>query len=215
MSLTLYYHPLSSYCHKVLIALYENDTPFQKHLVDLGNEAERAKFAAIWPIGKFPVLHDAGNRQVLPESSIIIEYLAQRYPGKTAFFPAEAERALQVRLQDRFYDTYIHTPMQKVIADRLRPPAQKDPLGVEQATAQMHTALTIAERELAGKTWVLGSEFTLADCAAGPALFYADKVLAFAGLYPITMAYLRRLMARPSYARVLQEAEPYFAMIPQ
>src|SRR4051812_10851913 len=120
MSLTLYYHPLSSFCHKALIALYENDTPFEPHLVDLMNETSRADFKAIWPIGKFPVLRDSARDQIVPESSIIIEYLAQHYPGKTELVPATADLARQTRMGDRFYDFYVNDPMGRIVADRLR-----------------------------------------------------------------------------------------------
>lgn len=127
MSLTLHFHPLSSFCWKVLIALYENDTPFAPHMVDLGNEAERAALLKLWPIGKFPVLHDDAMDRTIPESSIIIEYLDNHYPGRTRFIPADQKLALQTRLRDRFYDLYVHLPMQKIVGDRLRPQGSKDP----------------------------------------------------------------------------------------
>ena len=104
MSLTLYFHPLSSFCHKVLIALYENDTPFTPNIVDLMDEAQRAALVKLRPTGKFPVLRDEARDRTIPESSIIIEYLAQHYPGRTALIPADADLALQTRLQDRFFD---------------------------------------------------------------------------------------------------------------
>src|SRR5215203_344980 len=127
MSLTLYFHPLSSFCQKVLIALYENDTPFEPHLVNLMDEASSAEFKKIWPIGKFPVLRDDANARTIPESSIIIEYLAQHYAGKTRLIPADAEHALQCRARDRFYDLHVHMQMQKVVGDRLRPADKKRP----------------------------------------------------------------------------------------
>ena len=133
MSLTLYYHPLASFCWKVLIALYENDTPFKPHLVDLGDPASSAAFKAIWPIGKFPVLRDDARDRTIPETSIIIEYLAQYYPGGTELVPADADVARQTRLWDRFYDLYVSEPMQKVVGDRIRPVGTKDPFGVEAA----------------------------------------------------------------------------------
>src|SRR4051812_17882811 len=120
MSLTLYYHPLASYCWKVLIALYENRTPFQPHLVDLSNESARAEFVKLWPIGKFPVLRDAARARTIPESSLIIEYLAQHYPGETQLIPKNAELAFATRAQDRFFDLYVHEPMQRIVGDRLR-----------------------------------------------------------------------------------------------
>src|SRR5580700_8525249 len=132
MSLTLHFHPLASYCHKVLIALYENDTPFKPHMVDLSNGSERAALLKLWPIGKFPVLSDDALKQTVPESTIIIEYLDRHYPGKSQFIPADAERAQAVRLSDRFYDLYVHEPMQKIVGDRLRPADKKDPHGAEE-----------------------------------------------------------------------------------
>src|SRR5471030_904460 len=130
MSLKFYYHPLSSFCWKTLIALYENDTPFTPVMVDLGNAEERAALLKLWPIGKFPVLRDEAKDRVIPESSIIIEYLDRHYPGRVSFIPDDADLALKTRLRDRFYDLYVHLPMQKVIGDRMRPPEQKDPAGV-------------------------------------------------------------------------------------
>src|SRR5438445_3246580 len=170
MSLKLYFHPLSSFCHKVLIALYENDTPFEPHIVDLSNETSRAEFLKIWPIGKFPVLRDDAKDLTIPESSIIIEYLEVHYPGRTQLVPAEAERASEVRLRDRFYDWYVHLPMQKVVGDRLRPAGSKDPHGVEDAKRQLRTALGMIEADMATKTWAMGERFSMADCAAAPPL---------------------------------------------
>ncbi|MEI8150879.1 MAG: glutathione S-transferase family protein, partial [Hyphomicrobiales bacterium] len=129
MSLTLHFHPLSSFCHKVLIALYENDTPFERRIVNLMNPAEAAAFKKLWPMGQFPVLVDGGT--AVPESSVIIEHLDQHYPCKTKFIPADPKVALQVRLKDRFYDWHLHLHMQKVVGDRLRPEGRKDPHGVE------------------------------------------------------------------------------------
>ena len=136
MSLTLHFHPLSSFCHKVLIALYENDTPFTPQVVNLMDEGERAAFREVWPIGKFPVLRDDARGETVPESSVVIEYLDRRYPGRTRFIPSDGEDARKVRLGDRFFDLYIHLPMQKIVGDRLRPADGKDPHGVEEALAQ-------------------------------------------------------------------------------
>ncbi|MGB9369777.1 MAG: glutathione S-transferase family protein [Xanthobacteraceae bacterium] len=213
--LTLHFHPLSSFCHKVLIALYENGTPFIPKLVNLQDEGERAAFRALWPVGKFPVLQDDARGATVPESSVIIEYLDQNYPGQTQFIPADAEQALTVRSRDRFFDLHIHLHIQKIVGDRLRPPGAKDPHGVADARTRMAAALDIAEKRMASTTWAAGESFTLADCAAAPALFYADKVAPFAGIYPNLIAYLDRLKQRPSYARTLQEAEPYFKFFPK
>jgi len=214
MTLRLHYHPLSSFCWKVLIALYENDTPFEPVLVDLAKEQDRAAFYKLWPVGKFPVIEDTARNWMVPESSIIIEYLDEHYPGRGRLVPADPDAARQVRMRDRFFDLHIHIHMQKIVGDRIRPAGSKDPFGVEQARAQMRTALGLVESDI-DEHWVMGEAFTLADCAAAPALFYADKVSPLAGDFPRTAAYLRRLSERPSFARVLKEAEPYFAMFPK
>jgi glutathione S-transferase len=215
MSLKLYYHPLSSFCWKVLIALYENDTPFTPVMVDLGNEAERAGLLKLWPIGKFPVLRDEAKDRVIPESSIIIEYLDNHYPGRTRFIPADADLARPTRLRDRFYDLYVHLPMQKMVGDRLRPPGNNDPYGVEEARARIESCYGMIDKEVAARTWAMGDAFTLADCASAPALFYANMVVPFGDNHKNLAAYFERLKARPSFARVLGEAEPYFAMFPK
>jgi glutathione S-transferase len=214
MSLKLYYHPLASFCWKALIALYENDTPFEPHIVDLMDLASAAAFKQMWPIGKFPVLRDEARDRIIPESSIIIEYLGQHHPGRTQLVPADADLARQVRLRDRFYDLYVHQPMQKVITDKLRPAGKNDPYGVEQARAMLETSLGMIERDMAAKTWAMGEPFTMADCAAAPALFYADKVMPFAETHKNAAAYLGRLKQRPPFARVLEEAQPYFKNFP-
>jgi glutathione S-transferase len=214
MSLTLYFHPLSSFCHKVLIALYENDTPFTPKLVNLQDEGERTAFRKMWPIGKFPLLRDEARDWTVNESSIIIEYLDQHFPGRTRFISDDPELARQMRFRDRFFDLYIHLPVQKIVGDRLRPADKKDPHGVEEARTQIQTALGMVDQAMAGKIWANGEAFTMADCSASPALFYADKVMPFAGTHAHAHSYLKRLMERPSYARALREAEPYFKFFP-
>jgi glutathione S-transferase len=215
MSLTLYFHPLSSFCQKVLIALYENDTPFTPRIVNLMDEADAAAFRKIWPIGKFPVLRDDAKQRTVPESSIIIEYLAQHYPGKKQLVPGEADAASQMRLRDRFYDLYVNVPMQKIVTDRLRPARQADAFGVEQAKTLLQAAFGVIESEIAGKTWAMGDVFTMADCAAAPALFYANLALPFGETHKNVAAYLGRLMERPSYARAVKEAQPYMSLLPK
>jgi len=215
MSLTLHFHPLASYCHKVLIALYENDVPFTPNRVDLSSESERAALLKLWPIGKFPVLRDDARSQTVPESTVIIEYLDRHYPGRTRFIPADLDAPWQTRLRDRFYDLYVHEPMQKIVGDRLRPEGSKDPHGVEEAKTRLRTAYGLIDQQMAMQTWAMGEAFGLADCAAAPALFYANEVMPFGEGCGNLAAYFARLKARPSYARVLQEAEPYFAMFPR
>ena len=214
MSLLLYMHPLSSFCHKVLIALYENDTPFEPRVVRLDDEASREDFRKVWPILRFPVLRDEARDRTVPESSIIIEYLAQHYPGHTALLPTDPQAALAVRERDRFFDLYLHVPTQKVITDRLRPEGGHDMIGVEQARAQLRTAYALLEQDMRGRTWATGDAFTMADCAAAPPLFYADWAEPLDG-FPQLAAYRQRLMARPSFARALREAEPYLQYVPK
>jgi glutathione S-transferase len=215
MSLRLYMHPLASFCQKVLIALYENGAPFTPHLVDLGDEAAAAAFKALWPIGKMPVLRDEARDRTIAESSIIIEYLDQHYPGATRLIPADPELALQARFGDRFYDLHVHEPMQKIVTDRLRPAGANDPHGVQQARALMHTAYGMIEEAMESRTWAAGDAFTMADCAAAPALFYANKVAPFGETHRRVAAYFGRLMERPSFARAVREAEPYLKYFPQ
>lgn len=212
MTTELFFHPLSSFCWKALIALYENATPFEPRLVDFGNAESRDAFFAIWPLGKFPVLRDRGH--VIPESTIIIEYLAQHHPGPVALVPADSDRAREARLRDRFYDGYVHRPMQQIVGDSLRPDGAHDPYGVAQARAQLRTSYKLVEADMAERTWALGDDFTLADCAAAPALYYADLVEPLGDAHPHTAAYLARLVARPSIARVIAEASPYFVYSP-
>jgi len=214
MSLTLHFHPLASFCWKALIALYENDIPFTPNQIDLGNPAERAALQGLWGIGKFPVLGDDIRGETVPESSIIIEYLDRHYQGRTRFIADEPGLALQTRLRDRFYDLYVHLPMQKVMADRRRPDGSKDPHGVEEARAQLRTSYAIIEQQMAAGTWAMGEDFSLADCAAAPSLFFGNMVVPFDGCKNLS-AYFERLKARPSFARVLKEAEPWFHMVPK
>lgn len=206
-------HPLSSYCHKALIAFYENNIPFEATVID---GATFGGFKALWPLGKFPVLFDESRNQLVPESSIIIEYLALHYPGTVKLVPQDPDMALEARLRDRFFDDYLHTPMQRFAADRLRPVDQRDPFGLAEAKALYRQALDMLESHMAGKRWALGDQFTMADCAAAPALFYGERFYGpFRQTHPNSMAYLDRLLARPSYARALEEAKPYMHMLPK
>lgn len=214
MALTLHFHPLSSFCQKVLVALYENDTPFKPQLVDLRDANSRAAFLKIWPIGKFPVLHDTQGDRTIPESTIIIEYLAQYYPGKTKLVPTDADHARQTRLSDRFYDLHVHLLMQKIVGDRLRPADKRDPHGVVDARARLTTAYDVIDRDMVKKPWAMGDDFTMADCAAAPALYYANLVQPFADTHANVSRYFDRLMARPSFARAVKEADPYRKMFP-
>lgn len=214
MSLTLHFHPLSSFCQKALIGLYELDVPFERRVVDLSNDAQRTAFYELWPIGKFPVVRDEARGVTVPETSILLEYVVQHYAPQAGLIPADPERARECRLRDRFYDLYVNTPMGKIVTDKLRPKGQRDPYGVDQARAQLATAYDIADEWMRGARWAAGDTFTLADCAAAPALYYANRVLPFEGRHRQLAAYFDRLTQRPSYARVRAEAEPYLAMFP-
>lgn len=212
--LTLHYHPFSSYCQKVLVALYEREVPFEGVIVDLSDAEHKAAFERLWPIGKFPVLRDEGRGVTVPESSLIVEYLDRAHPGPPPLVPADPDSALRVRLWDRFLDHYVETPLQKAVGDTFRPEGAGDPHGVEEAKALLRRAWDLLESELAdGRSWAAGATFTLADCGAGPALFYANIVEPFGGRAHVG-AYYARLLERPSFARAVDEARPYRAFFP-
>jgi glutathione S-transferase len=215
MTLRLYFHPLSSFSQKVLIALYENDTAFQPEILGAGDAAAIEALKKIWPIGKFPVLRDEARDWTVPETSIIIEYLAQHYPGHTELMPKDSEHARQTRLRDRFFDLHVNVPMQKIFTDRLRPVGKNDSYGVEQAKDALVVAYGIVDNAMATKTWAMGDNFTMADCAAAPALNYANMALPLGQKFPHAAAYLGRLRERPSFERALNEAEAYLSLLPK
>jgi glutathione S-transferase len=208
----LYAHPFSSYCQKVLIALYENHTPFELQLLGPGADRLAAEHAALWPFQRMPVLLDAGRTVV--ESTIIIEYLGLEHPGPVRLVPEEPRAALEVRMMDRFFDNYVMTPMQKFVFDRLRAEENRDPQGLAEAGATLDTAYRWLNDALAGREWAAGGDFSLADCAAAPALFYADWVHPIDEACSFVHGYRRRLLARPSFARAVDEARPYRSFFP-
>jgi glutathione S-transferase len=210
MSLTLYAHPLSSYCWKVLVALYENGTPFQYRMLD--NPTALADLEALWPLKKFPVLED-GNVAMM-ETSVIIEYLMHKYPGPTRFIPDEIDAALMVRFMDRFFDNYIMTPMSKLVADAMRADGEHDAKGVAEAKTMLDNAYGWLDKQVAQRTWAAGRHFTMGDCAAAPALFYADWAHPIGDRFPGVRAYRDRLLAHPSVARTVDEARPYRKFFP-
>lgn len=214
MSLTLYYHPLASFCWKVQIALLENDTPFVGEIVNLGEAESRARFVDIWPVGKMPVLRDDARDRTVPETTIIVEYLDRYYPGAQKLLPADEELRLDARLWDRFFDLYVQQPMQRIVAQQLRPEGERDPRAVPESTATLQMAYAMLERQLATRTWAIGDVFSMADCAAFPALFYASTLVPYAEAHPSTAEYFERLLQRPSVQRVLDEARPYFKYYP-
>lgn len=213
MALTLHYHPLSSYCHKALVAIDELGIEVEKKLLNLGDPAERAAHLALWPTGKMPLLVDAGR--VVPETSIIIEHL-QRHHAREGrrLIPDDADAALDVRLWDRLFDLYVMTPMQAHTSDLLRPEADRDPINVAEAKARLLMAYEMVDRQLAGRTWITGESFTLADCAAAPSLFYAVTYVPLPAERRQLAAYFERLMARPSVARTVEQARPFFKWYP-
>jgi glutathione S-transferase len=214
MTLALYLHPLASFCHKVLIALYENGTPFEARSVDLMNESARAQFMEMWPVGKMPVLRDESRDRTVPESTIIIEYLDRYYPGPRPLLPRDEEIQLEARLWDRFYDQYVSAPVQKIVTDRIRPAGANDHYGVAEAEKALRVAYGVIEQRMANRSWTAGDSFGVADCAAAPALFFAGIVVPFAEDQTNLAAYFDRLADRPSFKRVIDEARPYFSLFP-
>ena len=211
MSLALYAHPFSSYCQKVLVALYGNRTAFDyRSLEDAGH---RQSLTRLWPLGRFPVLLDAGR--TVPEATAIIEYLHVRHPGPVPLLPADPMQAVQVRLLDRFFDNYVSTPQQKLVLDALRGEGQRDPQGVADARRLLDTAYAWLEQHLAdGRRWAAGEDFSLADCGAAPFLFYADWSHVIADACVHVRAYRARLLQRPSFARAVEEARPFRHFFP-
>jgi glutathione S-transferase len=212
MALTLYAHPFSSYCHKVLVSLYENATPFAFRMVAPDDATAGVELAALWPFRRFPVLLDDGL--TVPESSIIIEHLGLHHPGPVRLVPQGARAALEVRLMDRVLDNDVMTPMTKIVLDSIRAPEQRDPYGVERARAVLETAYGWLDRRLEGRQWAAGDAFSFADCAAAPALFYADWTHPIGEAFANVRALRRRLLDRPSFARAVDEARPYRPLFP-
>jgi glutathione S-transferase len=210
MSITLYYHPLASFCWKVLVALYENDVPFERRIINLGDAADRAALEHRWPLAKFPVIRDHERNRDIAETSIIIEYVQRFWGGRTALIPSDWDEALEVRLWDRIFDNYIQGPMQQIVADRMR----NTNLDLTRERATLSTAYRMLERQLATGQWVSGHGFSMADCAAAPALFYASTLEAIPVELTRLHEYIDSLFARASFQRVLEEAKPYFEFYP-
>lgn len=206
----LYAHPFSSYCQKALVALYENATAFDYR--NLEDPEAIAELATLWPLRRFPVLVD--NERTVIEATCIIEYLDLHHPGPVKLIPADRDAALEVRMLDRFFDNYVSTPQQKVVADRLRPEADRDAYGVGEARAMLETAYAWLDARMATREWAAGPDFTLADCAAAPFLFYADWTHAIDARFAHVRAYRARLLARPSFKRAVDEARPFRAYFP-
>ena len=212
MSLQVFAHPFASYCQKALIALYENGTRFDYRLLDKSDPASFEEFARLWPIRKFPLLVDDGRP--IAEATIIIEHLGIHHPGPVRLIPENAAAALEPRFLDRFFDNYVQTPLAKIVTDSLRAPEERDAKGVAEARQQLDTAYRWLEQRMAGRAWAAGESFTLADCAAAPALFYADWAHPIEEEFSVLRAYRSRLNKRPSYARCIEEARPYRHLFP-
>lgn len=213
MALSLHFHPLSSFCHKALIALNELDIEVERQFLNLGDPVQREAFLALWPTGKMPLLVD-GDR-VVPETSVIIEYLAKRYgrPDQQ-LVPTDEDAALEVRLMDRLLDLYVMLPMQAIVGDRLRAEADRDPIAVDKARDTLTMAYGMLDERLADREWAAGGHFSRADCAAAPSLFYAATLVPFGASQQRLAAYYARLMQRPSVVRTLDEARPFFKFYP-
>ena len=212
MPLALYGHPFSSYTQKALIALYENGTPFEFRCIGPDTPEHSAEWLKRWPVGKFPMLLD-GDR-TLVETSIIIEYLQLAYPGPVQLLPTDPMAALDVRFLDRFFDLYVMDAMQFAVDSALQRFPIKSEEGLRIAAERLDRAYGWLEGTLAGRTWAAGDDFTLADCAAAPSLFYADWTHRISEAYPVLRAYRERLLARPSFARAVDEARPFRSFFP-
>lgn len=212
MSLILYGHPFSSYCQKVLIPLYENGIAFEFRVLSPDEPRNAADLERRWPLKRMPVLVD--DDRTVVESSVIVEYLDVHCGGPVKLIPSDADAALEVRTLDRFFDQYVMTPMQKFVFDALRAPDTRDPHGVNEARDLLDTAYRWLDGELRGREWAASSGFGLADCAAAPALFYADWVHPIPDSCPQLRAYRSRLLKRPSFARAVDEARPFRPFFP-
>lgn len=212
MSLALYGHPFSSYTQKALIALYENGTPFEFRSLAPEMPRHVAEWQRRWPLGKFPLLLD-GERGIV-ETSIIIEYLQIARPGPVRLLPADPMAALDVRFLDRFFDLHVMNWVQHAVNGALTGDPVKRQDGLALAATRLELAYAWLEGQLAGRTWAAGAAFTLADCAAAPALFYADWTQPISETFPVLRAYRGRLLARPSFARAVQEARPFRPLFP-
>jgi glutathione S-transferase len=212
MTLALYAHPFSSYCQKVLIALYENGTPFELKMLSPETPENFAELTRLWPLQRFPVLVDGD--QALIEASIIIEHLALLHPGPVRLLPADPKAALEVRFMDRFFDNYVMTPMQRIVFDHRRSADTRHPQTITEACTMLETAYAWLDGRMANRQWASGDGFSMADCAAAPSLFFADWVHPIADRFEHTRAYRRRLLARPSVVRAVEGARPYRHFFP-
>ena len=206
MTLLLFAHPFSSYCQKVLIALWADETPFEYRLLDQDHPENFEELKRHSPFGLFPLLLD--NGEPVFESTCIIEYLALHHPGPNRWIP-DGDAGLRARFLDRFFDLHVMSNMQVPVADKLRPEGTQDPFGVNRALERLRTAYDWLETNLGDGPWAVGDVFTLADCAAAPSLFYADWVEEIGQTRPRLAAYRARLLGHPIVARAVEEGRPY------
>jgi glutathione S-transferase len=212
MVIQLFGHPFSSYTWKALIAFYENDTPFEFRMVGPDHTENGAELSRRSAVGKFPLLVD-GDAAVF-EATAIIEYLDAAHPGPVALIPADRKAAVNVRMMDRVFDNYVMNAMTVMVGNALRPEEHRDLFGVERARADLDRIYAWLDGELASRDWACGANFTLADCAAAPSLFYADWVHPIPDQHTTLKAYRARLVGRPSVARCIDEARPYRGYFP-
>lgn len=212
MSIALYGHPFSSYTQKALIALYENDTPFEFRCLGPDTPEHTGEWLRRWPLRKFPLLVD--DERNVSETSIIVEYLQLAHPGRVRFLPADPMSALNVRFLDRFFDLHVMSCTQHAVNAALTGDPVRRQEGLEFAAQKLELAYAWLEGQLVGRTWAAGDDFTLADCAAAPSLFYADWTHTISDAFPVLRAYRKRLLARPSFARAVEEARPFRPLFP-
>jgi glutathione S-transferase len=205
MTIELFAHPFSSYCQKALIAFYENDIPFTYRMLEDAGVGEELE--ALWPMKRFPILRE--NERVVLEATMVIEYLQVHHPGPVKLVPEDPDVAVEARMLDRFFDNYVMTPQGKFVFDALRPAESRDPYGVEEARKMLDISYAWLDERMQGRTWAVGENFTLADCAAAPSLFYADWTHPISTEYGNLISYRARLLERPSFARAVDEARPF------
>lgn len=211
--LILYGHPFSSYTWKAQIALYEKDIAHEFRALEIEPPfTHYEELRAHWPVGQFPlIVHDG---EPVFESSIIIEYL-DRLVAEPRMIPEDGDAALKVRFLDRIFDNHIQARFQAAVAEYLPFITETPDLArVERARELLEKAYDWLETQLADSGWATADGFTLADCAAAPALFYADWVHPIDPRYANLRAYRARLLARPSVMRCVEDARPYRSYFP-
>jgi glutathione S-transferase len=202
----LYYNPLSTYCQKVMIAFNEKGIAYEPHVVDLMSAEGRASYEEINPFGKVPFFKPSEDWQV-PESTSIIEYLEDKFPNTPRLIPAGGgDAARQVRFMDRMADLYLNEPIVELQFQKIGFRAQDNDRA---ARARKFVSISYGyyDKRLAKQPWLCGESFTMADCAAIPALYYAQAVMPF-DAHSNIVAYWERARKRPSYAKVKAEFEP-------